>query len=79
LAFPDSSYPALFQEANRASADAKRSYLNLTRAILVLLVGGAALAAVSVESESARTILAVLSALVLGASLAGGPFKPVLA
>ena len=62
-------YPALFQAADSASNAAQRSYLRLTKGILCLLVGGAAFAAVSNEFPEAAAVFAVISAIVLAASL----------
>ena len=68
LRLGESDYPALFLDANAASAKAKGSYLNLTKGTLVLLVLGAALAATSAAVDARRSALAVTSALVLGLS-----------
>jgi hypothetical protein len=68
LAFSKNDYPALFLEANAASTAAKRTYLNLNRGTLVLLVGGAGFAAASVAVDSVRFAFVVASALVLAAS-----------
>lgn len=68
LKFAESDYPALFLDANEASARAKSSYLNLTKGTLVLLVLGAALAAASAAVDAHRPVFAVASALVLGLS-----------
>jgi hypothetical protein len=67
-----SDYPALFRAADEASLAAQKNYLRLTRGTLILLVTGAALAAVSSEFASpapAMSALAMLSAIVLAVSL----------
>ncbi len=65
----EEDYPALFCQANRASADAQRQYANLTKATLVFLVIGAGLAAVSPAFLSARFFFAISSAIVVAGSL----------
>jgi conflict system pore-forming effector with SLATT domain len=67
-----SDYPALFRAADEASLAAQRNYLRLTWGTLILLVTGAALAAVSSEFASvasAMSALAMTSAIVLAVSL----------
>jgi len=67
-----SDYPALFRAADEASLAAQRNYLRLTLGTLILLVTGAALAAVSSEFASvasAMSALAMTSAIVLAVSL----------
>lgn len=67
--FDHSDYPALFRAADAASVSAQKSYLRLTRGILALLVAGAASAAASGAFGCAKPTFAVVSAVVLAASL----------
>jgi len=66
----DRDYPAMFCAADRASLTAQRRYLLATRLTLVLLVLGAAIAAVATQWESLKPALAITSAVVLTMSLA---------
>jgi len=69
LKLTENDYPALFLQANAASAEGKRAYLDLTKGTLVLLAVGAGLAAASAVADSARPAIAAMSALVLAASV----------
>jgi hypothetical protein len=69
LKFAKTEYPALFLAADRASATAQKKYVSLTRWTLMLLVGGAGLAAASPVFACVKSVLAVTSAILLAASL----------
>jgi SMODS and SLOG-associating 2TM effector domain 3/SMODS and SLOG-associating 2TM effector domain 1 len=69
LKFTEKDYPALFLQADGASAGAQKKYLNFTRGTLILLVAGAALAAVSPALRSCKPAVATASAVVLAASV----------
>jgi hypothetical protein len=67
--FDHFDYPAVFGAADTASLAAQRSYLRLTMGSLILLIAGAALAAMSSAFESAKPGFAIISAILLAASL----------
>jgi hypothetical protein len=71
LKFTEKDYPAVFLASDRASAEAQRKYLTVTRATLVLLVGGAGFAAASpvISIDYMKPAFAVTSAALLAASL----------
>lgn len=69
MEFDEGAYPALFLAADRASACARRQYLNLTRGTLILLVAAAGLAASSPLLETQRPAFAITSAILLAASI----------
>lgn len=69
MRFDQSDYPALYRAADAASLAAQRSYLRLTKDNLILLVAGAALAAMSGAFESAKPAFAIASAILLALAL----------
>lgn len=71
-------HPALFLAADSASGAAQRAYLRLTKAILGLLVVGAAMAAVSGEFPASAAGFAAVSAVVLAASLLLSVYRETL-
>jgi len=67
--FAARDYPALFLQADNASSTAQKKYLRLTKATLALLVAGAALAAVTPALRSCKPASAIISAVLLAASV----------
>jgi hypothetical protein len=70
MKFDEQNYPAMFCAADRRSADAQRTHLLLTGAILSLMVAGAALAAVSALLDTCKPAFAITTAVFLAISLA---------
>ncbi len=65
----DSDLPSLFRAADSASASEQRGYLRCVFADLALMVGGALAGSIALSTSQGKSVIALISALLLGAGL----------